>query len=780
MAEITSARLLDGSTAQTLRVRVDHAVRGLHITRSIMQSGRLSSVHEREEEYRLYRTKAGRSILTADNPLLDARERENLDDAGLIRVGVVVEDQTILASILQTAEMDIGRPPPAVGMVRAGDDSLRTPSGWDGAVVTAARYESHVPSGVEPPKNQIGRISIHLRLVLPICVGDVLLLRDVPFVIAGLSESTNAEIIADASVGRLLELSDGQSAEVTASIGSPPGRWVTAARSTGPYSLITQRPLKLSLSKASQPVAPAHVHVLSASGMSANLAELVTLKSDDVAGREQLDLALRNEGEFPVPGTPETFRALLAEFTALGLKPKLHARASFSEVSLEAMSDVDRITCSAGSISRPETINFKTLKPVPHGILCEETFGPEASPERRTRFGHFELPDPIVPWVFRVPMPDGGPSILSRVLKIGDDQITGLLDHELWLNEYGDIVGGRAPGPGQLAGPLAIERLLHALPDEALPAWLRASAEPRSVLVARTILLLPPDLRPLILLHNGNFATSDLNDHYRRVINRANRLRKLKELNAPEPIVSNELRMLQRTTDCLFANTFFPEAKQVPGGNGQPLKDLLNIALVRLQTDEGKRTDYSAAARAVPLSDAEPNTIVLPQLIAKTLKLRPRMPVLATRAPSPTGFTTPVLPLRTAIHDHAVIGLHPDSYDALFTNSAGAAECIVHRPMTPPAIEEALARIGKVQSATTRPPASWMEESDLSVLLGRLLEAVSSATRLSFDSPAGILLAGSGSAKFSTTDPPRSVLRSGSNPMERELIEIPITWDEAS
>ena len=776
MDEISPATLVDGSCSQTLRVRVDHSIRGLHLRLATSKSGRLTSVYEREVEHQLHRTMRGRSILTADNPLLTPAEREKLDAQGLIRPGAVLDEQTVLASILRTFEVDVGRPPPAAGMVRAEDDSPTWPFGWDGAVVASASYESHSPMGVELPKNLVGQINVRLRLVLPIGVGDVLLLRGHPFVITNVIESGNADVIVDASVGRLLELCDGESTEVAVSVGSQPARWAIAARPPGPCSLITHRPLR----RYSTLLTPSHAHTLRESGMTANLAELVTLKSDDISGRNQLDAALRGEADFPIPGTPETFRVLLAEFATLGLNPRVRGSTGSTELLLTPMTDVDRMVRSWGSIDKAETIHFRTLKPTPQGLFCEETFGSDDSTDRRTRFGHIQLPDPVVPWIFHARIHDGAPSILSHVLKISDDEIAGLLDYELWLSEEAGISSGEAPLAGQLTGPLAIERLLNNLPDEAIPGWLRGSSQPRSALVARTILVLPPDLRPLIPLQNGNSATSDLNDQYRRVIDRANRLRKLKELNAPEIIVRNELRMLQGTTDCLFANTFLPRARQVPDSRGGPLKDLLHFALTRLREEEAKPVDYSGFARAVVSVAAKPDTVVMPQEMAEVLKLRPLMPVLVTRQPRTGEFAAPILPLRTTIHEHPVIGLHPKSYDALFSEPASTNECQVHRPMTPPAVEEATGRIGQLQSASTPPRESWLDATDPRVLLDTLLDATTRRERVSFGSPRGIVLAGPGSAKIDTSGPPSPASSDRVRPPKTASIEIPITWADDS
>src|SRR6185437_2557390 len=267
MPQIPSARLSDGATVRTRRVRVDHAVCGLHLARSVAESGCLTSVHQLDVEHTLHHTMRGRSILTRENPFITPDALENLDVTGLIRPDVMIDDETILASILETIEIDIGRPPPSPGMVRAKDDSLTTPRGWAGAVVAAAKYDSRMPVGVEPPKNLMGEIQIRLLLAVPISVGDVLVVLGHPSVIASIGEFTDADILVDASIGRALEMRNGETAEIEISVGYLPARWAKAARSTGPYSLITQRPLKLKLDNSGQPMTPAHVHSLAALGM---------------------------------------------------------------------------------------------------------------------------------------------------------------------------------------------------------------------------------------------------------------------------------------------------------------------------------------------------------------------------------------------------------------------------------------------------------------------------------------------------------------------------------
>jgi DNA-directed RNA polymerase beta' subunit len=187
-----------------------------------------------------------------------------------------------------------------------------------------------------------------------------------------------------------------------------------------------------------------------------------------------------------------------------------------------------------------------------------------------------------------------------------------LLRHELQLDEGGAISACDDSTTSSCTGAVAIEKLLSLVDDDALPAGLRGRTDARSAIVVRSILVIPADLRPLILLESGNFATSDLNDLYRRVINRSNRLRKLKELNAPWKIILNERLQLQRGADALFANSLLRKVDRVLSGNNRVLRDMLDISLSRIRKRIHKRVDYSARARAVPSSAAGSETASCP------------------------------------------------------------------------------------------------------------------------------------------------------------------------
>jgi hypothetical protein len=346
-------------------------------------------------------------------------------------------------------------------------------------------------------------------------------------------------------------------------------------------------------------------------------------------------------------------------------------------------------------------------------------------------------------------VPRRGGSFLARLLHRTDDDIAGLLSHELELNEDGSLVACDASSSSACTGAAAIEKHLMGIADDDLPAPIRGRPGARSAIVVRSILVIPPDIRPLVLLESGNFATSDLNDLYRRIINRSNRLRKLKELNAPPTILLNERRMLQKTVDSLFANRFLLKSGRVLGSSNRPLRDLLDILLWHIAQPNGKRADYSARARAVPSSAVGLDAVLVPRSIAATLGLPENGPVLLTRDPIASEHAVPVAVLREKPHEAPVIAMHPVHFEAIFGAVGGIPECVLHRPLSPSAIEEAGQFVGKIVVAPHAPAKSWMDMTHTRELAAHILDAAMQGRPLSFDSPAGVLLAGPGVAAFS-------------------------------
>ena len=316
---------------------------------------------------------------------------------------------------------------------------------------------------------------------------------------------------------------------------------------------------------------------------------------------------------------------------------------------------------SYGEVKKPETINYRTLKPEKDGLYCERIFGPQKDLEchcgkykknhfkgkicercgvevtkkevRRERMGHIELVSPVSHiWYFKgIPSRMGlildiSPRDLEKVLYFAKYIVTDPGDTELVKNqiltekEYADYVEKYDDEFKAGMGAEAIKTLLEEVDVEVLCNELReelrdASGQKRTRILKRlevaeafrqsgnrpewmimdVIPVIPPDIRPMVQLDGGRFATSDLNDLYRRVINRNNRLARLLELNAPEIIVRNEKRMLQEAVDALIDNG--RRGRPVTGPNNRALKSLSDMLKGKQgrfrQNLLGKRVDYS-------------------------------------------------------------------------------------------------------------------------------------------------------------------------------------------
>ncbi len=316
---------------------------------------------------------------------------------------------------------------------------------------------------------------------------------------------------------------------------------------------------------------------------------------------------------------------------------------------------------SYGEVKKPETINYRTLKPEKEGLFCEKIFGPTKDWEcycgkykrvrykgkvcercgveitkakvRRERMGHIELVAPVSHiWYFKgIPSRMGlildiSPRDLEKVLYFSRYIVTDPGDTELEKNqilsekEYLDMREKYEDDFKAGMGAEAIKELLCQIDVEKLSNELRAELEEASGqkktrilkrlevaeafrqsgnrpewMILDVIPVIPPDIRPMVQLDGGRFATSDLNDLYRRVINRNNRLKKLLELNAPDIIVRNEKRMLQEAVDALIDNG--RRGRPVTGPNNRALKSLSDMLKGKQgrfrQNLLGKRVDYS-------------------------------------------------------------------------------------------------------------------------------------------------------------------------------------------
>ena len=316
---------------------------------------------------------------------------------------------------------------------------------------------------------------------------------------------------------------------------------------------------------------------------------------------------------------------------------------------------------SHGEVKKPETINYRTLKPEKDGLFCEKIFGPTKDWEchcgkykkirykgvvcdrcgveitkssvRRERMGHIELAAPVSHiWYFKgIPSRMGlildlSPRVLERVLyfasyivldagdtSLGYKQVLSEAEYQEAREQYGNAfrVGMGAEAIHELLASIDLEKDSEELKAELENATgqkrariikrlevveaFRESGNKPEWMVMTVVPVIPPDLRPMVQLDGGRFATSDLNDLYRRIINRNNRLRRLLDLGAPDIIVRNEKRMLQEAVDALIDNG--RRGRPVTGPGNRALKSLSDMLKGKggrfRQNLLGKRVDYS-------------------------------------------------------------------------------------------------------------------------------------------------------------------------------------------
>ncbi len=360
----------------------------------------------------------------------------------------------------------------------------------------------------------------------------------------------------------------------------------------------------------------------------------------------------------------------------------------FDAVSINIASEEMIRSWSRGEVKKPETINYRTLKPEKDGLFCERIFGPSKDWEcscgkykrikhkgivcdrcgvevmlskvRRERMGHIELASPCSHvWFFKVI-----PSPMGILLGLS----TRELERVIYYEEYIVLDPGETPLKKKefltedkyqemfakygnkfkvgMGAEVIYELLKEADLDKMAPQLrkslkesgsettqrklakalrmvesFRKSGNKAEWMILKAIPVIPPDLRPLVPLDGGRFASSDLNDLYRRVINRNNRLKKLLELNAPEVIIRNEKRMLQEAVDALFDNG--RHGRPVVGSGNRPLKSLSDMLKGKQgrfrQNLLGKRVDYSGRSVIVIGPELKLHQCGLPKKMALEL-----------------------------------------------------------------------------------------------------------------------------------------------------------------
>jgi hypothetical protein len=747
-------------TTRILHVRAsqDDGIGGVFVRRGLLDERLLTSVHETTLEFDLVTTR-----LAPDNPFLTAEQIQRLDALGLILTGSVVHTGDVLASIVDVPQARPGRPAGAPGMQDVRDFSEIVPPEWDGARVEAVRHLARGELGRDVPRTVLERIQVDLRVERDLAVGDVLLVESAPLgVVAGIlddAEMANAgqvaDVVAPPSMGRRLGLT---TAITSVKVGKAAERAVDVlrARSMEVYSLISLQPLARSLAPG-QAITAEQVRWLRSRGLNGILAELLSLKSDDLRNRTRLRELLAASDwapdDVPQPGGPESLAIFRAWLMALGLEVQLERQPDHVTLTLRPARSQDILAWSSGPIIRPETLNYKTYEDLVGGLFCPQLFGLTGTARRR-RFGHLLLASPIVPFLWRA----GSPSVLEKLLDLPARDIERIVRYKASIHCSGAQVEV-IPEPSDAlphesgewisSGGAAIQALLQRVPSERIP---RALVGRIDALIQTVLPVVPPDLRPLILLDSGNFATSDLNDLYRAVINRSNRLRKLEELRAPLAILLNERRELQAAVDNLQANCFVPKsiAKPREGAQNERLIDCLSM-VVRHVRDGQKRVDWSARARAVSSPAVAHDQVLLPSVIFEKLRLNLSEPVLVASPDSADGRW---IALRPWPHAEAVVALSDQAYRDLGLFSVTAPVCVVHRPLTRQAVEEAEKLLRGEPGAVVRVPeqTGWVDGDDEQAVLAGLVEAAVHGQPVRLQSPRGLLVAGTGAVDFATDE----------------------------
>lgn len=401
---------------------------------------------------------------------------------------------------------------------------------------------------------------------------------------------------------------------------------------------------------------------------------------------DNLNLDLQQQVDVPMPETDGLMNNSRSRYDRRG-DNKMEMN-NIEAIGISLASPERILEWSHGEVKKPETINYRTLKPERDGLFCERIFGPTKDWEchcgkykkiryrgivcdrcgvevtkakvRRERMGHIKLASPVSHiWYFR-----GIPSRMGLILDISPRNLEKVLYFASYIvldpgkttlqykqllteREYRDAQAnfGRSNFRAQM-GAEAVKELLQAIDPDTLADELRAelrssSGQKRARIIKRlevvesfkisnnrpewmvldVLPVLPPELRPMVQLDGGRFATSDLNDLYRRVINRNNRLSKLLDLGAPQIIVRNEKRMLQEAVDALIDNG--RRGRPVTGASSRALKSLSDLLKGKQgrfrQNLLGKRVDYSGRSVIVVGPELKMHQCGLPKEMAVEL-----------------------------------------------------------------------------------------------------------------------------------------------------------------
>lgn len=536
--------------------------------------------------------------LTRELPGVSDDDRAHLDDDGLVRVGTEVRPGMILVGRVtgsrqraaaedeeeEGAASEDELPPPEL------ERSLRCFPGLFGAVVAVERVKGKATAP------EVVRVTV--RRDRPLSVGDLLSVDGEARLFVGTVD------LASGVDGRW----PGPAGSWPVTRVAPEAADLVHARSIGPYSLVTQQPLAGREQFGGQVLHEEQALALLGRGAVTTVHDCFTLKSDDVTGRVALYEALVTGEPVKKRGQPQSVVGVEQLLRAMGFDVDF----SGDSVELRLLTDERVAALGPHRVRKPETVNYRTLRPEPGGLFCEEIFGSLDDVQTRFRtLGHVALAAPLVhPWA-KAP--------IAQLLGVDVERVEQVMACELTLD-------GREPEQLHEFGGAELLRALSQVDLDAAPPELAASlrrsrTSPTGVCLTKWPVL-SPELRPLVPLDGGRFATSDLNDLYRRLINRNNRTARLIELNAPAIIIRNEVRLLQQSLGSLLDNRKGDDA--IVGPNQRPLVSLIEFFCQQLEKTTTKRVDYSGVARAVFNANLEGRTAIIPRSMAREL-LRPRL-----------------------------------------------------------------------------------------------------------------------------------------------------------
>lgn len=693
----------EGTQQRSLKI-AKNDVRAIQIRRGVVKSGRLTAHQNASVTAQTFQSKEMATWITLDSPFLTPATKKQLDENGLIRPGTIINEHSRICSVLLNITANAKKD----GLVEVHD---------------APRWFDRNMYGfkVETVDQNSNEVVVQLSRADTICVGDCLEVQGKILPIESIVEDAGMPVNEKGQPVDLIvpkSLFQDEDAFFRGNVRRclPSATDCVEACGIGFYSMLTQRPLG---SNPSQMVVPQQIGWLRKNGFHAIASELAGLKSDDMLNRKivrewsETDAA---ELKGYSPGCPETLLTVKHNLRILGINPVLSSESDHVSIEFLMWNDEAIRGSAPAEIKSPEILN-ESLLPCNEGLFCDAAFGDAAFGDgqtKRTKAAHISLNSPIVPMIFRL----GDNPILPRLLNQDSALVENILKRKQGVVHFGDkpLFDSMESGKCESTGAEAVEKLLELVDPEM--KFLTAN------IVQRTVYLSPPTYRPIVMLDNGNFVSSDLNEHYRRITFLNKRLKKLIKLKAPEEILEHQKARLQKNVDALQSSEFLSR-------ESNPLKDALTMALNRF-LEPGKRVDWSGLARTVPNSDLSTNEIRVPEKIYHRLKCMPEIPLLVSASDC-------FVACRVTKGSQAVIELNLATIEFL----GYPLECVVHRPVTHEAVKEANEMLASGIEYEWL-PAEEVETYSKTDYLNQILDCIWERKKMPLDSPTGFLLGGSG------------------------------------